>query len=132
MCHFVCYNQIWCHKPAVFFCFICHTDVDFFSHLFIIQWTICIRLYKSCLLCLIWIFQEKLLKIRVIFILITDSIPHLQECHRQWTYCITFQTNASIFPLSIRMCQIKIFICKIIASCESNLRNFSMISVVQK
>ena len=54
MCHFIRNDQIWRYKPAVFFSFVDHADINFLSYLFIIHWTICIRLYKSVLSCLIF------------------------------------------------------------------------------
>ena len=66
MCHFVCYNQIWCHKPAVFFCFIDHTDINFFPYLFIIHRTVCIRLNKSGLTGFIFRMTNIFFKIKII------------------------------------------------------------------
>ena len=136
MCHFICDNQIWCHKPAIFFRFIHHTDIHLFAYLFMIHRTVCIGLDKSCLLRLIICLNQKFGKITVIFILITDSIPHLQECHCQGTDSLAFQTDACILPLSIRVCEIKILISKVVPSGKSyfsiNHCDLAMIPVIQK
>ena len=77
MRHFVGNDQIRCHKPTVFFCLVCHADIHFLAYLFIIHRNIRIRLHKSILLSLVVVLHEKLTEIRVIFIFLTDSIPHL-------------------------------------------------------
>ena len=53
MSHFICNDQVWCHKPAVFFRFIHHTDIYLFAYLLMIHRAVCIGLYKASLLCLI-------------------------------------------------------------------------------
>ena len=136
MCHLIGNDQIWCHKPAVFFCLVHHADVNFFSHLFAIQWAVRIWLNKSSLLCFIRIFQQKPGKIRVILILVVNCIPHLKESHCQRTHRIALQTDARILPLSVRVCQIEIFIRKVISACKSDFAvdhgDLSVITVVQK
>ena len=57
--HFISNDQIWGHKPTILFRLIHHADVNFFSHLLIIQWTVCIWLNKSGLLCFIRIICQK-------------------------------------------------------------------------
>ena len=136
MCHFICDDQIWSHKPAVFFRFVRHTDIHFFAYLLIIHRAVCIGLDKARLLCLIICTEQKFVKITVIFIFVADSIPHLQECHCQRTDSLAFQTDACILPLSIRMCEIKILISKVVPSGKSyfsiNHCNLAVIPVIQK
>ena len=80
---------------------------------------VCIGLYKASLLCLIICVNQKFVKITVIFILITDSIPHLQKCYCQGAYSLTLQTDTCILPLSVRMCEIKVFVGKIVTAGKS-------------
>ena len=136
MGHFICDDQVRSHKPAIFFRFIHHTDIHFFTYLFMIHRTVRIGLDKSCLLCLIICLNQKFGKISVIFILITDSIPHLQECYCQGTYSLPLQTDTCVLPLSIRMCEIKIFISKVVTAGKSyfsiNYCDLAVIPVIQK
>ena len=136
MAHFICDDQVRCHKPAVFFRFIHHTDIHLFAYLFMVHRTVRIRLDKACLLCLIICLNQKSGKITVIFILITDSIPHLQECYCQGTYSLPLQTDTCILPLSIRMCEIKIFIGKIVTAGKSYFSidhcDLAVIPIIQK
>ena len=136
MAHFICDDQVRCHKPAVFFRFIHHTDIHLFAYLFMVHRTVRIRLDKACLLCLIICLNQKSGKITVIFILITDSIPHLQKCYCQGTYCLPLQTDTCILPLSIRMCEIKIFVGKVVTAGKSHFSidhcDLAVIPVIQE
>ena len=136
MAHFICDDQVRSHKPAVFFRFIRHTDIHLFAYLLMVHRTVRIGLDKACLLCLIICVNQKSGKITVIFILITDSIPHLKECYCQGTDSLALQTDTCILPLSIRMCKIKIFIGKVVTASKSHFSidhcDLAVIPVIQK
>ena len=116
--------------------FICHTDIDFFSHLLIIQRAISIRLDISVLNRFILVLCQIRFKRTIAWQTLFNRIPHFQKSDGQRSDCISLQTDAGIFPFSIRVRKSKIFVCKIITASKSyfsiNDRNFAMITVVQK
>ena len=118
------------------FCFICHADIDFFPHLFIIQRTVSIRLDVTVLYCLIRFIRQIRFKGTVTWQIFFDCIPHFKKCDGERSDRISFQADAGIFPFSIGMRKTKVFICQIIAAGKSyfsiNNSNLTMITVVQK
>ena len=141
MCHLIGNNQIRRHKPAVFFCFIHDADIHILADLNPIQRTIRIWLDIPFLHRLIRMLLQVFfaaLQIKCIFfnLLFPGSLPHFQKCSSKRCNRISFQTDSGIFPLSVWMRIVKIFICQVITTRIANLSidncNLPVITVIQE
>ena len=136
MRHFIRDDQVGGHDVQVVLGALRDAGIDILTHMDVIHRAVRIGLYKPVFRRGILHLREKLRKSSVVGILILHGIPHLEKSQGQRPDRLALKPDSGVFPMTIRMRHIKIFIRHVIAARKShasvNHRDLAVIAVVEK
>ena len=134
--HLVRDNQIRRDEPGIFFRAAGNCGINTFPDMLALHRAVRVGLHNAAFPGLIVVNLQIPAKVLVVDIISPDGIPHFKKCDRKAPHGVTLEPNARILPVSVRMCQVKVFIRKIVPACEPDLsvndRDLSVIPVIQE